>query len=49
MLGRGMPYIVKSAEAVARAPQSPRRPYAQEVLDALASGEERRIVNPGGV
>lgn len=45
MLDYGMPTIVKSAQAVAKVRHSPTRPYAQEVLDALASGEPRRIVN----
>lgn len=45
MLDYGMPTIVKSAQAVAKLRHSPTRPYAQEVLDALASGEPRRIVN----
>ena len=45
MLDYGMPTIVKSAQAVAKLRHSPTRPYAQEVLDALASGEARRIVN----
>ena len=41
----GMPSIVRSAEAVARSGRGLLREWAQEVLAARESGNERRFVN----